>query len=240
MPTDTPPESTSPTADDRPEDTTSDDVAAQRARLVERFDATLPNQSELAESLLERYSEPQRKYHTVDHLEFVLDRIDEFKVASNDLFIVRLGAWFHDAVYDLPERELTNEEASARLTVRSLILAGLDQEDINEVTRMVRLTANHRPPPGDPNGSLLCDADLAILGSSPEDYAAYVAKVREEYAHVSPRDFVRGRLEILEPMLDTEIFRTTKGRKLSAAAQDNLIAEFESLELELETLEGHR
>ena len=94
---------------------------------------------------------------------------------DQDLFLVRLGAWFHDAVYDIPCRELTNEEASARLALRELSRAGLEQEDLTQVARLVRLTADHMPGSRDPEGDLLCDADLAVLAGTPEEYAAYVA-----------------------------------------------------------------
>ena len=204
-------------------------MVTDASTLLDAWNQLLPNQAELGESLIRRYSEPQRRYHTVDHLAFVLDRINEFAVSGNDLFLVRLAAWFHDAVYAIPARELTNEEASARLAVRSLIDAGMDQEDINEVTRMVRLTATHMPPPGDKNGSLLCDADLAILGSSPEDYRRYSEAIRAEYAHVPAEEFAQARLNVLMPLLQTDIFRTTKGRRLTAAAHANLTEECGSL-----------
>jgi predicted metal-dependent HD superfamily phosphohydrolase len=216
-------------------------MVTDASKLLDAWNQLLPNQAELGESLIRRYSEPQRRYHTVDHLAFVLDRIDEFAVSGNDLFLVRLAAWFHDAVYAIPARELTNEEASARLAVRSLIDAGMDQEDINEVTRMVRLTATHMPPPGDKNGSLLCDADLAILGSSPEVYRRYSEAIRAEYAHVPADEFAEARLEVLMPLLETDIFRTTKGRRLTAAAHANLTEECESLADQLGIdLEGFR
>ncbi|HET9874020.1 MAG TPA: metal-dependent phosphohydrolase [Propionibacteriaceae bacterium] len=203
------------------------------AKLLDAWSELMPSQRELGEDLIRRYSEPHRRYHTVDHLAYVLDRIDEFAVSSSDLFMVRLAAWFHDAVYAIPTRELTNEEASARLTVASLIDAGMDQEDINEVTRLVRLTATHVPPPGDRNGSLLCDADLAILGAPPEVYQAYAEAVRAEYAHVPDRDFAVGRLEILQRLLERSIYRTTKGRRLTAQAHANLTAESTALAADL-------
>lgn len=216
-------------------------MVTDASKLLDAWNKLLPNQAELGESLIRRYSEPQRRYHTVDHLAFVLDRIDEFAVSGNDLFLIRLAAWFHDAVYAIPARELTNEEASARLAVRSLIDAGMDQEDINEVTRMVRLTATHMPPPGDKNGSLLCDADLAILGSSPEGYRRYSEAIRAEYAHVPADEFAEARLNVLMPLLETDIFRTTKGRRLTAAAHANLTEECESLADQLGIdLEGFR
>ena len=93
---------------------------------------------------MDRYAEKHRHYHDVRHLAAVLRSIDEL-AADHDLFLVRLAAWFHDAVYAIPPGQLTNEEASARLVRRQLGRAGLEQEDINEVARLVRLTTTHRP-----------------------------------------------------------------------------------------------
>src|SRR4051812_12577829 len=80
-----------------------------------RDGAGRPDPSPYADNLLRRWSEPQRRYHTVEHLAAVLDRIDELvdvqKEYAEDPDAVRLAAWFHDAVY-LPERS-TNEERSA-------------------------------------------------------------------------------------------------------------------------------
>ena len=61
-------------------------------------------------------------------------------------------------------------------------------------SRLVRLTETHLPGSRDPEGELLCDADLAILASDSADYAAYVAAVRQEYAQVPEEEFLAGRL----------------------------------------------
>ena len=90
--------------------------------------------------------------------------IDEL-ADDQDLFLVRLAAWFHDAVYAIPAGQVSNEEASARLAIRTLGRAGLEQEDLNQVARLVRLTETHVPGARDPEGELLCDADLAILAA---------------------------------------------------------------------------
>ncbi|HEY5820446.1 MAG TPA: metal-dependent phosphohydrolase [Propionibacteriaceae bacterium] len=203
--------------------------------LMERWNATLPNQEPLGEALLQRYAEPHRLYHNTEHLHRVLTTIDEL-ATDEDLYLVRLAAWFHDAIYDIPFRELTNEEASARLAIRSLSRAGFEQEDMTQVARLVRLTATHLPGSRDPEGELLCDADLAILASTPEEYAAYVAAVREEYAEVPDREFMEARYDVLEPMLEGELFRTAKGRLMTEAAQANLAAECRSLEDRLDAL----
>ena len=198
------------------------------AELTERWDALMPTSPELGRALLRRYAEPHRRYHDRAHLLQVLRMVDQL-AGEEDLYLVRLAAWFHDAVYDLPERELTNEEASARLSIRELSRAGFEQEDITQVARMVRLTATHAPGGRDPEGELLCDADLAILAAPPERYDAYVAAVREEYAGVDEEQFLSGRLAVLEPLADSEIFRSGKAQSLKAAARANLERELWSL-----------
>src|SRR5215203_5805739 len=205
--------------------------------LVTRWEATLPHQEEIATALLTRYAEPHRHYHTASHLARVLQVIDEF-TEGQDLFLVRLAAWFHDAVYAIPPGQIPNEEASARLAVRELSRAGLEQEDLTQVARLVRLTATHTPGSRDPEGELLCDADLSILAAPPGEYAAYTAAIREEYAAVPEAAFVAGRLEILTPLVEGDIFRTTKGRALTEAARVNVTAECVELRERLEQLVG--
>ncbi|MDX6320742.1 MAG: hypothetical protein QOF52_600, partial [Propionibacteriaceae bacterium] len=65
--------------------------------------------------------------------------------------------------------------------------------------------------------------------------------IRAEYAHVPADEFAEARLNVLMPLLETDIFRTTKGRRLTAAAHANLTEECESLADQLGIdLEGFR
>lgn len=183
------------------------------------------------EALLRRWSEPQRRYHTVEHLSAVLGHIDTLEEYADDVVAVRLAAWFHDAVY-LPERS-TNEERSARLAERALPEAGVPAERTAEVARLVRLTTTHAPAPDDRDGQVLCDADLAILAAPPSGYAAYTAAVREEY-HFVPNDaFREGRAAILRQLLALpHLFSTPHGQeKWEATARYNLSSELEMLSL---------
>jgi predicted metal-dependent HD superfamily phosphohydrolase len=209
--------------------------AGLAAELITRWNDTLPHQEQMGASLLARYAEPHRHYHTAEHLATMLKKIDDL-AADHDLFLVRLAAWFHDAVYAIPPGQLPNEEASARLALRELSRAGLEQEDLTQIARLVRLTATHQPGSRDPEGELLCDADLAILAAPPEEYANYVAAIRAEYLSVPEPEFVAGRLELLTRLAEGEIFRTRKGRTLTDAARANLVAECEALEARLEEL----
>ncbi|HEV7629214.1 MAG TPA: hypothetical protein VGO89_22200, partial [Streptomyces sp.] len=158
-------------------------------------------------NLLSRWSEPQRHYHTADHLLAVLNRVDELAAhtlhtpgsAAADIDTVRLAVWFHDAVYR-PDRS-ENEERSAHLAERALPEAGVAPDRTAEVARLVRLTVSHDPAPEDADGELLCDADLAVLAGPPEEYAHYAASVRREYAFVPDDAFRTGRAEVLRQLL---------------------------------------
>ncbi|MFH9014731.1 hypothetical protein ACH4C6_25560 [Streptomyces sp. NPDC017943] len=190
-----------------------------------------PDPVPYAENLLARWQEPQRRYHTAEHLTAVLDRVDELQRYARDPDVVRLAAWFHDAVY-LPDRS-ENEERSARLAERALPEAGVPDGTVAEVARLVRLTVTHDPADDDPDGQVLCDADLAVLAAPPSAYAAYTAAVREEYHFVPNEAFRTGRAAILRQLLDLpRLFRTPHGAaEWEATARYNLASELEMLSL---------
>ncbi|OEJ39623.1 hypothetical protein AR457_19530 [Streptomyces agglomeratus] len=204
--------------------------------LVRRWLDTVPARSGLAadprpyaENLLARWAEPQRRYHSTDHLVAVLGHLDTLADHADDPAAVRLAAWFHDAVYR-PDRS-ENEERSADLAERALAELGLDDARTAEVARLVRLTATHDPAPYDTNGEALCDADLAILAAPPAPYAAYAAAVREEYGFVPDAAFREGRAAVLRQLLELPtLFRTPYGQaEWEARARQNLTTELDLL-----------
>ncbi|MFJ4473000.1 hypothetical protein ACIP2X_36680 [Streptomyces sp. NPDC089424] len=188
-----------------------------------------PDPVPYADNLIARWQEPQRHYHTLTHLTAVLDHVDALEEYADDPDLVRLAAWFHDAVY-LPDRS-ENEERSARLAERALPEAGLAEAATAEVARLVRLTAGHAAADDDPNGQVLCDADLAILGSPPSVYAAYTAAVREEYGFVPSDAFRAGRSAVLRDLLALpRLYRTPYGAEhWEATARYNVGSELEIL-----------
>jgi predicted metal-dependent HD superfamily phosphohydrolase len=152
--------------------------------------------------LLGRWSEPQRQYHTVTHLSAVLDVIDRFAELAPHPERVRLAAWMHDAVYDPRALGDANERDSAEFAEGLLSTLGVAPEVAAEVARLVGLTAGHATEDDDPDGELLCDADLAVLAGDDQHYAEYVAAIRREYAHVPDEDFKAGRAQVLKALLE--------------------------------------
>jgi predicted metal-dependent HD superfamily phosphohydrolase len=201
----------------------------RRTLLAVREQAEGPDPAPYADHLLRRWAEPQRRYHTVEHLAAVLGHVDTLERYADDPDAVRLAAWFHDAVYQ-PERS-ENEERSARLAERALPEVGVPAGITAEVARLVRLTVTHNPADDDRNGQVLCDADLAVLASPPSAYAAYTAAVREEYHFVPSEAFREGRAAVLRQLLELpRLFRTPYGQETwEATARYNLRSELDLL-----------
>ncbi|MEQ4719303.1 metal-dependent phosphohydrolase [Nonomuraea sp. B19D2] len=178
--------------------------------------------------LIARWSEPRRRYHTLDHLAAVLSAVSQLAPLAGDLAAVRLAAWFHDAVYD--GRPGWDEERSAQLAQSRLPACGVPAARVAEVARLVRLTAAHDTlAAGDRNGAVLCDADLAVLGRP--GYDDYAARIRQEYAHVPDDLFRKGRAEVLRRLLALpRLYRTERARELwEERARANLSRELAAL-----------
>jgi predicted metal-dependent HD superfamily phosphohydrolase len=180
--------------------------------------------------VLGRHREAHRRYHGVRHVTWVVRHVRELagEVALHDEAAVVAAAFFHDAVYD--PRATDNEEQSARLAERVLAGLGWDGERGRRVGDLVRATAAHATP-ADVDTAVLLDADLAVLGSDPAAYQAYVTGVRAEYAHVDAASWRAGRGQVLRDLLARDpLYATEPGRRRWARrAAANMTAELATL-----------
>jgi predicted metal-dependent HD superfamily phosphohydrolase len=149
--------------------------------------------------LAARHADPARSYHTLHHVADVLATIDRLHDQASDLAAVRLAAWFHDAVYDTHARD--NEERSADLAVEVLRGLGVPGGTVTAARNLILLTKAHRADPADRDGQVLLDADLAVLGAPPEEYAAYSRAIGQEYGWVPEGAYRAGRRQVLESFL---------------------------------------
>ena len=183
----------------------------------------LADRTDLRDELLAAWD--RDGYHDRLHLIEVLDRLDLLAEAgaSFDRTAVVLAAWFHDAVYAGADDD---EERSAQWAERALPPAYAD-----EVARLVRMTAHHRPADDDAAGCALSDADLAILAAPRERYDAYVAGVRSDFAHVGDDEFRAGRAAVLADLAaKPALFHTPQARGLwESPARANLERELGEL-----------
>src|SRR5215207_157618 len=63
------------------------------------------------DELVARYSEPHRKYHTLQHLAECLAHFEAVRDLAEQPAEVEMALWFHDAIYDTQRHD--NEEKSA-------------------------------------------------------------------------------------------------------------------------------
>ena len=200
-----------------------------QAVLTRRWRNLMPERSGLGGELLDRWSEPHRRYHTSTHLLDVLTALDQLCAPSPPPLVAQLAAWYHDAVYTGAAGE--DEQASAELASRTLPAAGLTAEDTAEVVRLVLLTRTHSPTTHDGAGALLCDADLAVLARDTAGYARYLQQVRAEYAHVSEPDWITGRSAVVRHLLSLRpLFHSRAGAaRWESVARRNLEQELSAL-----------
>ncbi|MGG5174917.1 DUF4031 domain-containing protein [Pseudarthrobacter sp. J1763] len=183
--------------------------------LTHRWDALLPECTELRQELLERWGEEHRRYHNRAHLLAVLEGLDLLCTPEPAPRTVALAAWFHDAVYNGVAGQDEEDSAALAEDRLSALVEVVTPHDVAEVARLVRLTANHRPESSDAAGQLLCDADLAVLARHPAAYERYATAVRHEYPHVSDADFAKGRAAVVRQLLALEpLFHTQRAREL--------------------------
>ena len=177
----------------------------------------------LRQALLESYCEPQRHYHTLQHLRECLALFEAAAPVAARAPEVELALWFHDAVYD--PRADDNEARSATWAEAAVQAAGCDSAIARRVGDLVRATAHQLPPAVEgPDVDLLLDIDLAILGSAPARFDESSRQIRAEYAHVPEDTFRARRADFLRSLLArpvlyrTEVFRAP----LEAGARANL------------------
>jgi predicted metal-dependent HD superfamily phosphohydrolase len=176
----------------------------------------------LRDELWAAYAQPQRHYHTQQHLSECLALWQQLQAHAQHPGEVALALWFHDAVYEVKASD--NERRSADWALRALLAAGADAAMAQRVHALVMATC-HAAPTQTPDQALLVDIDLAILGAAPERFTQYEQQVRDEYAWVPGFLYRRKRREVMRGFAQrTPLYQTAAVRaRLEAQARVNLM-----------------
>jgi len=216
-----------------PAETAPPDWAALWARAWQAV--ALPAPTALLPQLLDSYRQPQRHYHTLQHLGECLEHLERAWAQAERPGEVALALWFHDAIYDVQGRD--NEAQSAAWARRALHEAGAPNEVVGRVHALILATRHDAPPQGG-DARLLTDIDLAILGAAPGRFAEYERQIRAEYAHVPAAQFDAGRRALLAAFLARQpLYRTAPfSAALEARARANLEAALACLDARPKTV----
>lgn len=147
----------------------------------------------LYQCLFKAYTEPQRAYHTVQHIVECLDLFYQVENELNDPIAVQMAIWFHDFIYH--PQAIDNEEQSA-ICMQNICAEFLTDIHLDKAYNWIRATQKHLPTQ-DKDLNYLLDIDLAILGANPARFNEYEKQIQQEYAWVNPEIYQVKRAEVL-------------------------------------------
>lgn len=175
----------------------------------------------LMQKLTTAYAEPQRSYHTIQHLNECLALLEPHLELAEHPAEVEIALWFHDAVYDVEGKD--NEARSASWAQTELIAAQVTPEAVERIKKLIMATCHAALAQGR-DQQLLVDVDLAILGAPRARFIEYEEQVRKEYDWVPGWLFRRKRRGILKEFLARDpIYNTPQIRaRLEGQARENL------------------
>ncbi|MGB5960343.1 MAG: hypothetical protein WBG73_06755 [Coleofasciculaceae cyanobacterium] len=164
-------------------------------------------------NLVVAYSSPGRFYHTLKHIQQVLETIEEIQQLKSEMAVqinfsaIQLAAWFHDVIYEPQSKD--NEEKSSIYASQALTQLNLPIDTIKLVQNLILNTKHHQASSNDIHSQIFLDADLAILGASQLNYKAYFQQIRQEYACIPNQLYYSARKEVLSSFLRrTKIYST--------------------------------
>lgn len=195
------------------------DIKSRYMSLMQRLNVEAKRAEKAFDRLVEGYQTPVRYYHTIDHVNDVLqhldwaaDNVQNIKALPADdrqtfLDSVELAIWYHDIVYDA--RAHNNEAESARFMMLETERLGIDPATAREAAQAILITAEHANAKTLAE-QIIADCDLHVLGVSWEKFAHNSDMIRKEYAHVETELYFETRKRIFNGFLSAGPLYKTK------------------------------
>ena len=174
------------------------------------------------------YNNPQRYYHTLDHLNSLTSELLTLKKMISDWTTIVFSIAYHDIIYNPLKND--NEEKSAELAMARLAILNLPIAQINKCKEQILATKSHRLS-DNRDTNYFTDADLAILGAGPNSYKTYAEAIRKEYKFYPDLVYNPGRRKVLKHFLNmNSVYKTDHFRhKYEAKARENMEGELRSI-----------
>ena len=179
-----------------------------------------------------KYSDKNRFYHNLNHIEFLIGALNEFKKFINSYESVFFAGIYHDIIYDTKEQD--NEEQSAECAENHLKKFNIPDNIIIRTKSLILSTKSHSPMKNDFDHKIFLDADLSILGSKRKKYIEYMKSIRKEYYWVEESIYISARKAILEKFLKNKsiFFTDIMLNKYEKNARSNISYELEQLTIQ--------
>lgn len=172
------------------------------------------------------YSAPDRAYHTLEHIWYLLKAQEEYFPDMSRAGI--LAIFWHDVIY-FPGHP-HNETLSASMMIH--YMEGLvDEFHISVAAHIIEETKTHESPYSQTSCEV-CDLDLMGLGGPAEAYDRNTDKIRFEFSRATDEQWIAGRKAFLLERLGRvgTIFHTAVMQdKFEHAARANMWRELDNL-----------
>ncbi len=182
--------------------------------------------------IVTRYREPHRFYHTLAHiaacLRFLARTYPNLHPQKRSVLVMAII--YHDIIYDVKSK--TNEAESAAHARIQMSVMGFAKTFVDEVVRLIILTAHHKGDPTDILGSIMIDTDMHVFAEPDAVYARYADDIRKEYEPLAGREaFIAGRRNFLSTVDAENIFVTSEMKTEKSASQSawNIAEEYRKL-----------
>lgn len=192
-------------------------------------DITAADAQALWQDIAARYCEPQRVYHTLDHIYQLFVQFERIKHDLDEPHLIALALYYHDVIYT-PTR--TDNELKSADYAREHVGPYLSKTQYQQLYDLIMMTASHQlddtaTDDKRSDAAYMLDMDLSILGAPWHLYELYAQAVRQEYAHVPATRYRNGRTALLKALLTRPQLYLTEyyHERLEAQARDNITRE---------------
>ncbi len=127
------------------------------------LDSAIDESAAIHQHLIDSYSEPQRFYHTLDHIEHCLSLLDKIRSELQNPEALELAIWYHDVVYQ--PGSIDNEQLSADqfMTTSNGVF---DDTLRNTIYRHIMATVHDGSEVKDTDTHYMLDIDLSSFGQA--------------------------------------------------------------------------
>lgn len=175
--------------------------------LMDQYGVDASRAAELWSEVSDNHSQKKRYYHNLNHLQDLYEQLHEVKDKLDNWNVILFTLFYHDSIYNTLKKD--NEEKSAALAEKRLIEIDVGEEERQRCVQQILATKSHNMcEQSDTN--YFTDADLSILGRTPDVYDIYCQQVRKEYAIFLGFLYRRGRKKVVKHFLAMDRIYKTK------------------------------
>lgn len=150
---------------------------------------------ELLKIVLNAYGSPRRHYHTLAHILSVLESVSLYQGTKQEKIALQLAAWFHDIIYNPCIND--NEQQSVNYFTSYAAKLGIPTDIVDIAKKCILVTKNHLTASTNIEKTFV-DADLLIFAQDKKTYKNYTTNIRQEYKHLTDKEFSTKRLTLLQ------------------------------------------